>query len=80
MLKRGYRAFNEFLSVVPKPIILIPLFFISYLQRFARALLPNGGFFIWVPLEIIFGLAPSIMLAGLIRLYLLSKEEEPPTT
>lgn len=70
VLIRIYRAMNDFVSVIPKPFWLIPILLLGQIMRLSRHLVPDGGFLIWVPLDIVIGMFPYFVLAGLIRLYL----------
>jgi hypothetical protein len=70
MIKRIYVALNEFVSVIPKPVWLIPIFLLGRIMRLSRQIAPGGGFFSWSLLDIIIGAGPLFVLAGMIRLYL----------
>lgn len=71
-----FRTINDYVSVVPKILWVVPLFFLHHIERFVSDLLPNTSFLIRWPIEFALLIGPTLILAAIFRLLGAGKNDE----
>lgn len=67
MLKDTLGRHLNYLSVVPRWLVFVPILLVHQIRTFSRYLVPDAGHFIWFLIDICVALLPFYVLAFSIR-------------